>query len=157
MNPQRKNSSTVDAVFIELKDLEAVSRIEERAYPYPWTPGNLRDSMVAGHLFPALKQGNTLIAYSILMPILDEIHLLNLTVSPEFQGQGWGSEMLLSSLQLAASALHGQSMLLEVRPSNTIALSLYEKFGFKEIGLRKNYYPAVNGREDAVILRRALP
>jgi ribosomal-protein-alanine N-acetyltransferase len=144
-------------VLIELADLPEVSRIEERAYDFPWTPGNLRDSLIAGHVFPALKQGHTLIAYSILMPVLDEIHLLNLTVAPEFQRRGWGKEMLMLSLRMAASVLHGQSILLEVRPSNTAALRLYEAHGFKKIGLRKQYYPAHNGREDALILRRALP
>jgi [ribosomal protein S18]-alanine N-acetyltransferase len=147
----------VDEFLIELADLEAVSRIEESAYAFPWTPGNLRDSLAAGHLFPGLKLNHTLIAYSILMPVLDETHLLNITVAPEFQGQGWGKEMLLISMRLASSVLKGQSMLLEVRPSNTIALSMYEAHGFKSIGIRKQYYPAAEGREDAIILRRALP
>ena len=151
------SAQSVDEVFIALADIDKVSHIEERAYTFPWTPGNFRDSLAAGHVFPALKQGDILIAYSILMPVLDEIHLLNITVAPELQGQGWGREMLLLSLRLAATALHGKSILLEVRPSNAKALAMYEKYGFKSIGLRKHYYPAQDGREDAVILRRAVP
>jgi len=157
MGQELKSAILVDECLIKLPDLDQVSQIEEQAYAFPWTPGNLRDSLAAGHLFPALKQGNMLIAYSILMPVLDEVHLLNLTVASNFQGQGWGTEMLRVSMRLAATALDGKSMLLEVRPSNTVGLALYEKHGFKSIGIRKQYYPAENGREDALILRRVLP
>jgi [ribosomal protein S18]-alanine N-acetyltransferase len=157
MLQEQQYQLNVEETFIELGDLDALSRIEERAYPYPWTPGNLRDSMAAGHLFPALKRGNILLAYSILMPVLDEIHLLNLTVDPDFQRQGWGKEMLLLSLRTSSTVLSGQSILLEVRPSNTAALHLYDAHGFKAVGVRKAYYPADNGREDALILRRSLP
>jgi len=151
------SASSFDEVFIELQDLDAVSRIEERAYAFAWTPGNLRDSIAAGHLFPAIRKDQTLLAYSILMPVLDEAHLLNITVAPEFQGQGWGREMLLLSLRLASTVLQAQSILLEVRPSNQIAIALYQSHGFREIGRRKNYYPSTTGREDAVVFRRALP
>ena len=157
MGQELKPAISGEECLIQLHDLDQVYQIEEQAYAFPWTPGNLRDSLAAGHLFPALKQGNRLIAYSILMPVLEEIHLLNLTVAPDFQGQGWGTEMLLMSMRLAATALHGESMLLEVRPSNSVGLALYEKHGFKSIGIRKQYYPANNGREDALILRRLLP
>lgn len=138
-------------------DLDAVSAIEQRAYEFPWTTGNLRDSMQAGHLFAGLRQSGRLLAYAILMPVLDEAHLLNLTVAPEDQGHGWGGEMLRVAMALAVSRMGMHSMLLEVRPSNAAGLALYRRHGFVQIGRRRAYYPAQHGREDALVLQRSLP
>lgn len=146
-----------DEVALGTADLAEICAIEEAAYPFPWTPGNLRDSMEAGHRFHGLRAGAELCAYSILMPILDEAHLLNLTVAPGRQGHGWGRAMLAFSLRIAAVEMGAHSMLLEVRPSNGIALALYASMGFKQVGRRRNYYPASVGREDALVLRRSLP
>ncbi len=149
--------SPVDEVVIAERDLPEVAAIEAQAYAFPWTPGNLRDSLRAGHLFLGLRQHGVLLAYAIVMPVLDEAHLLNLTVDPRRQGEGIGRRMLLCSMRVAATQLAARSMLLEVRPSNAVALSLYSGLGFAQIGLRRQYYPAEHGREDALVLRRGLP
>jgi len=156
IQPQ-SDGQTGSAFLVEAADLPEVAQIEQRAYEFPWTAGNLRDSLEAGHLFAALRQGEVLVAYGILMPVLDEAHLLNLTVAPEHQRRGWGGEMLRLCMQLAATRMAARSLLLEVRPSNAAALALYSHHGFVQIGRRRGYYPAHHGREDALVLRRGLP
>ncbi|WP_019449972.1 ribosomal protein S18-alanine N-acetyltransferase [Cupriavidus sp. BIS7] len=136
-------------------DLEAVAEIEQRAYSHPWTRGNFENSLKAGHIGLTLRDPSTaLVGYSMLMPVVDEMHLLNITVDPHHQRQGYGR--LLLAITLATShAHHLHTMLLEVRPSNVGALALYLEAGFVEIGRRKGYYPATAlGREDALVLRR---
>jgi len=137
-------------------DLEAVAEIESRAYSHPWTRGNFENSVKAGHIGLTMRDPcGALVAYAVLMPVVDEMHLLNITVEPRRQRQGLGR--LLLAITLATSrAHHIHTMLLEVRPSNLAALSLYLAAGFTEIGRRKGYYPAAgNQREDALVLRRA--
>jgi ribosomal-protein-alanine N-acetyltransferase len=139
-------------------DLQAVAEIESRAYSHPWTRGNFENSIKAGHMGLTLRDPTgTLVAYAVLMPVVDEMHLLNITVEPQRQRQGLGRLML--AVALATSHTHHlHTMLLEVRPSNTGALALYLEAGFVEIGRRKGYYPAAgNAREDALVLRRAWP
>jgi ribosomal-protein-alanine N-acetyltransferase len=146
-----------DLIRLGYADLPEVDAIEQRAYPFPWTLGNLRDSLDAGHLFVGLSSAGELVAYAILMSVIDEAHLLNLTVAPEHQGLGWGGDMLRECLRLAAADLQARSILLEVRPSNAPALALYHRAGFRPVGRRRAYYPARAGREDALVLRRMLP
>ncbi|WP_368671120.1 ribosomal protein S18-alanine N-acetyltransferase [Cupriavidus sp. IK-TO18] len=139
-------------------DLEAVAGVEARAYSHPWTRGNFENSVKAGHLGLTLRDpAGTLVAYAVLMPVVDEMHLLNITVDPPRQRQGLGRLML--SIVLATSHAHRiHTMLLEVRPSNTGAIALYQAAGFAEIGRRKGYYPALGRtREDALVLRRSWP
>jgi len=139
-------------------DLRAVAEIESRAYSHPWTRGNFENSIKAGHMGLTLRDpSGTLVAYAVLMPVVDEMHLLNITVDPHRQRQGLGRLML--AVTLATSQTHHlHTMLLEVRPSNTGALALYLEAGFVEIGRRKGYYPASgNVREDALVLRRTWP
>lgn len=152
-----QDAAAGQAVLIEEADLPEVVAIEQRAYEFPWSEGNLRDSLDAGHLFAGLRWHGGLVAYGILMPVLDEAHLLNLAVAPQHQCRGWGGEMLRLCMQLAAARLQARSMLLEVRPSNAAALALYDHHGFVRIGRRRGYYPARDGREDALVLRRMLP
>ncbi|WP_392388484.1 MULTISPECIES: ribosomal protein S18-alanine N-acetyltransferase [Cupriavidus] len=136
-------------------DLHAVADIEQRAYSHPWTRGNFENSLKSGHIGLTLRDpANTLVGYAVLMPVVDEMHLLNITVDPRRQRQGHGR--LLLAVALATAHAHNLgTMLLEVRPSNVGALALYEEAGFAEIGRRKGYYPATaNGREDALVLRR---
>jgi [ribosomal protein S18]-alanine N-acetyltransferase len=140
------------------RDLPAVAEIEQRAYSHPWTRGNFENSLKAGHFGLTLRDPATaLIGYAMLMPVVDEMHLLNITIDPNHQRQGYGR--LLLSIALATSHAHRlQTMLLEVRPSNIGALALYLEAGFVEIGRRKGYYPATAlGREDALVLRRVWP
>lgn len=139
-------------------DLAAVAEIEHRAYSHPWTRGNFENSLKAGHFGLTLRDpSSTLIGYAMLMPVVDEMHLLNITIDPVYQRQGYGR--LLLAIALATSHAHRlHTMLLEVRPSNLGALALYLEAGFAEIGRRKGYYPATAlGREDALVLRRVWP
>ncbi|MCY0855484.1 ribosomal protein S18-alanine N-acetyltransferase [Cupriavidus sp. D39] len=137
-------------------DVEAVAQIEARAYSHPWTRGNFENSVKAGHIGLTLRDnGSVLIAYTVLMPVVDEMHLLNITVDPERQRGGLG-RLLLAAAMATSHAHHLHTMLLEVRPSNVGAIELYRQAGFAEIGRRKGYYPAAGQtREDALVLRRA--
>lgn len=136
-------------------DVDAVHAIERLAYPFPWTPGNFRDSLAAGYVCRALEQGGRLIGYSVLQAILDEGHVLNCCVDPACQRQGHGRALMLEMIETARS--HRMNCLfLEVRPSNVPALRLYEGLGFEAVGLRRQYYPAHDGREDALVMRLIL-
>ncbi len=141
------------------RDLDAVAAIERSIYPYPWTRGNFADSLLAGHdgwiLELEVEESPQLIGYAVLMWLPDEVHLLNLSVAAPMQGRGYGREMLHWLLR-DASARGAQGMLLEVRPSNAPALALYHSSGFESIGVRRGYYPAEDGREDALVLFRKL-
>ncbi len=139
-------------------DLQAVAEIEVTAYSHPWTRGNFENSIKSGHIGLTLRDPSAALAgYAVLMPVVDEMHLLNITVDPQRQRQGLGRQLLACAL--ATSHAHSlYTMLLEVRPSNVGALALYREAGFAEIGRRKGYYPAVGAsREDALVLRRAWP
>lgn len=132
-------------------DLDAVAEIEQRVYPFPWSRGNFADSLSAGHdAWLAQEHGRTT-AYAVTMRVLDEVHLLNLTVPPELQRCGRGTAMLAHLLQLARDAAV-RRMLLEVRPGNVSGQALYRGHGFVEIGRRRDYYPAPCGREDAIVM-----
>jgi ribosomal-protein-alanine N-acetyltransferase len=147
----------MDEVLLALTDVPRISAIEDHAYAFPWSPGHFRDSLAAGHLLPGFEIEGRLVAYAVLMPVLDETHLLNITVARDEQGKGIGREMLLLAMRLAATVLDARSMLLEVRISHAKAQALYESLGFQTIGIRKDYYPLGRGREDARVMRRALP
>jgi tRNA threonylcarbamoyladenosine biosynthesis protein TsaB len=135
------------------EDIDAVMAIENKAYPFPWTAGNFRDSITAGYEAWLLKEHGTIIGYMVWMKVVDEAHLLNITLSPARQGHGLGSWMMRHFLAQSQAQRLGQLML-EVRPSNPKAISMYRKFGFEQIGLRKGYYPAgPKQREDAVVMR----
>lgn len=132
--------------------LDAVMAIEATAYPHPWTRGNFNDSLRAGYQGQVLVAGGTLIGYFMAMKGVDEVHLLNLTVAPEHQGQGWG-RLILEALSTWSRGQGAQWLWLEVRASNERAQRLYERYGFRRVGLRKAYYPAAHGRrEDAVVM-----
>jgi len=135
-------------------DLDEVAVIERLAYEFPWSRGNFEDSLRNGYYGLCMRHvTGTLIGYCVLMPVVDEMHLLNLCVAPQAQGAGAGLGMLREAVRIARSqGLEG--LLLEVRPSNHRAIRLYEQFGFVTIGRRKNYYPARHhSREDALVMR----
>lgn len=135
-------------------DLDEVAAIERTAYDFPWSRGNFEDSLRNGYYGLCMRHvTGALIGYCVLMPVVDEMHLLNLCVAPEAQGAGAGLTLLREAVRIAqAQGLEG--MLLEVRPSNHRAIRLYEQFGFVTIGRRKNYYPARHHtREDAIVMR----
>lgn len=135
-------------------DLAAVMALEVRAYTHPWSQGNFVDSLAAGHLAEVLDDAG-LLGYFVAMPGVGELHLLNLTVGPAHQGHGHGSA-LLEAVLAHARARQLPTVWLEVRASNARARALYARRGFQEVGLRRGYYPAARGREDAVVMRREL-
>ncbi len=137
-------------------DLEEVVAIENAVYPFPWTRGNFVDSLHAGYCCWTLRaHDDELLGYSIVMLALDEAHLLNLSVAARAHRHGYGWRLLEFMAQEARD--HGaRTMMLEVRPSNTPAQRLYERYGFERIGVRRGYYPSHGGREDAIVMRIAL-
>lgn len=137
---------------LEATRLEQLLQVEQRAYPHPWTRGNFLDALKSGYHARVLLAGEELLGYYVAMQGVDEVHLLNITVSPDYQQQGWG-RIMLDALAIWARGLGAQWLWLEVRVSNTRAIAIYEAHGYRRVGLRKNYYPAGHGqREDAVVM-----
>ena len=136
-------------------DLNAVMAIERVNFPFPWSEGNFKDSMNSGYICLVMEQANQVMGYAVLMMVLDEAHLLNISVDKAYQGKGWGRYLLVHMMDVGREK-GGINMFLEVRPSNHSALGLYESMGFNEMGVRPGYYPAHNGREDAVLMGMAL-
>lgn len=136
-------------------DLDAVMDIEERAYGFPWTRGIFRDCLRVGYCCWCCENDGLIDGYGVMSVAAGESHILNLTVRPESQRQGVCSKLMKHFVQLARRH-DAATVMLEVRPSNKRAISLYEKYGFNEIGVRRNYYPADGGREDALILALSL-
>ena len=132
-------------------DLNAVMVIEERGYPYPWTRGIFLDCLRAGYPGLAMEEEGLLVGYALLSIAADEAHLLNICVDPLNQSRGRGRQLLRAIVGLARDR-GVQRVFLEVRPTNTPALSLYHSEGFNEIGRRPRYYPAADGREDALVM-----
>ncbi len=136
--------------------LDALMAVEQRAYSHPWSRGNFTDSLASGYQIELLLGGDQLIGYFVAMPGVEEAHLLNFTVAPEFQQQGW-SVVLLDALALWARGRGAQWLWLEVRVSNLRARKVYEKYGFERVGERKRYYPSASAeREDAIVMSYAL-
>lgn len=137
--------------------LPEVVEIERRAYAFPWTEGIFRDCLNAGYSawVVASPSGETL-AYAVMSMAVGEAHVLNLCVEPAYHQQGLG-RFLLSHLLTVARAAGMEIMLLEVRKSNSAAIALYQGMGFRKLGVRKAYYPAHGGSEDALLLGHSLP
>ncbi len=136
-------------------DLGQLMPIELRAYPYPWTHGIFSDCLRHNYHCLLHEQNSIIIAYSVISVAVEEMHLLNLTVNPDYQGTGLGKR-LLNTMEMVGRGLDAKECFLEVRPSNKAAINLYISQGFNEIGLRKDYYPAKQGREDAVVMAKTL-
>ena len=134
-------------------ELSPVVVIEASAYDFPWTRGNFVDSLAAGYLARVLRDASgQVVGYFVAMKGVDEMHLLNLTVDPSEQGKGH-ARRLLDELVALCVAMHADPLWLEVRESNTRARNLYLRYGFRYIGVRKGYYPALHGkREDAAVM-----
>lgn len=133
-------------------DLEAVIAIEQVAYSHPWTRGNFRDALASGYWAQCLRVHDELLGHVVAMEGVEETHLLNITVAPARQGQGW-AHMMLDALCLWSRRQGAQWLWLEVRESNQRALHVYERYGFRRVGLRKDYYPADRQqREHAVVM-----
>jgi len=133
-------------------DIDAVIAIEGAIYPYPWTRGNFSDALAAGYHCWMVVCGGESVGYVVVLVAAGEAHLLNLSVAGPWQRRGLGRELLNYVLKLARDTGAGK-ILLEVRPSNRAAIALYSSAGFAEIALRRGYYPAGSGREDAIVLQ----
>ncbi len=163
---------TSELIFLPMNvaDIDAVLAIESLSHPHPWTKGNFADSLAAGHWAYCIRpdengtvQGsyldsNILWAYCILYPAVDELHLLNITVSPKLRGLGIGTR-IMQAIEGVAASQNMPRILLEVRPSNQGAVGLYTKLDYEQIGLRKGYYPAdltSGSREDALVMAKSI-
>ncbi len=140
--------------------IDAVLRVEQAAHPQPWGRKHFEDIVQAGpdagYAAQLLIANQQLLGYFVALRGVDEAHLLNITVAPLYQRQGW-ARLLLAALDLWARGQGAQCLWLEVRLGNLPARALYQAHGYQEVGQRKNYYPASNGqREDALVLRLKL-
>lgn len=137
------------------EDVDRVAAIEREIYPFPWTRGNFADSLAAGYNCWIGQVDGETVGYGVMMVAAGEAHLLNLGIAAPWQGIGLGRRLLCHMAGVAREH-HAEIMLLEVRTSNTAARGLYAQSGFKVLTIRKNYYPAGTGREDAVLMELAL-
>lgn len=136
-------------------DVPAVLAIERVAYEFPWSEVILRDCFKFGYTCKVYESSDGIIGYGIISIGAGECHFLNICIAPPLQKHGHGARLVAHLLQVARLA-RARTALLEVRASNTAAFRLYDKMGFNEIGVRKDYYPARVGREDALVLAREL-
>lgn len=150
--PKSRSGSRSELSVMKPADLDDVVAVENAAYIFPWTLGNFRDSMRSGYECRVLRQDGVVTGYFVLMTAADETHLLNLCVAPDRQRRGLGRYLLQEAL-IVSRARQSQRFFLEVRPSNEVARQLYAHAGFSEIGMRRDYYPALGGREDALVLQ----
>jgi [ribosomal protein S18]-alanine N-acetyltransferase len=151
--------SPIEASFEPMRAdaLQEVMAAEREAYPWPWSEGNMVDSIRSGHQcqtlhLRGLDSERALLGYFIAMPGIDEVHLLNITVAARFQRQGW-ARVMLDALCDWARSRKAQWVWLEVRVSNERAIAVYERYGFRRVAQRKAYYP-LDGlrREDAIVM-----
>lgn len=154
--------------------LPLVAEVEKTAYAYPWSLRHFHDSLASGHLAQALlatphpsdphewahaptwSDGRWLLGYLVAMPVVDEVHLLNLTTAPTHRRQGHAQRLMQALLDWACRR-QAQSLWLEVRESNAPARALYDRLGFATVGRRKGYYPDIGSRrEDALVMQRPI-
>lgn len=136
-------------------DLTSVMAVELRAYPHPWTEGIFRDCIRVGYQCRVAEIGSELVGYAVMSVAVGEAHILNICIDPERQGEGLGRRLLQGMLRLA-SEQQADTAYLEVRASNRAAQRLYRSLGFDEVGQRRSYYPAADGREDALVYAKTL-
>ncbi len=132
-------------------DLDTVHAVEIRSYEFPWTVGIFRDCLRADYPSWVLVQEGRIIGYFLMSIAAGEAHVLNICIDPARQGRGYGRHLLRALLHVARGR-SAERVFLEVRPSNAGAIALYHSEGFNEIGRRPRYYPARDGREDALVM-----
>jgi ribosomal-protein-alanine N-acetyltransferase len=137
------------------EDLDAVAALEVSAYEFPWTRTIFADCLRAGYDCIVLGDGQVVIGYGVLSAGAGEAHVLNVCVAPLLHGNGHGRRIVRRLIDLARWQ-RVERIYLEVRPSNTRAIGLYQSIGFNEFGRRPNYYPARRGREDAIVMAMEL-
>lgn len=137
--------------------LDRVLAIEQRVYSHPWSRANFVDSIATSYQMQVLcAEPNRLLGYFVAMQGFEEVHLLNITVAPEYQGQGWAGVML-QALSVWSRGQDAKALWLEVRASNERAIEVYQRHGFAKVSIRKDYYPTAHlAREDAVVMRLTL-
>lgn len=141
---------------LTLARLPEVMRVEKLAYAHPWTEANFRDALGAGYQAQMVTAAGQLLGYFVAMKGVDEVHLLNITVAPAYQRQGW-ARLMLEALAIWARGEGALWLWLEVRAGNRRAMQVYEQHGFRRVGQRKAYYPAGSGkREDAIVMSMRL-
>ena len=153
MSAQLQEASQIRPML--LADLDAVMVIEGEIYPFPWTRGNFKDSIISGYHCRVFERAGYLVGYGVMMIGAGEAHMLNLSIAAAWQRRGWGGVLLQHFIGLARKH-HARQVYLEVRQSNPGAVRLYQRAGFSQIATRKDYYPVTNGREDAVVMELKL-
>jgi ribosomal-protein-alanine N-acetyltransferase len=133
-------------------DVGGVIALERAAYLFPWSEGIFRDCLRVGYLCRVIEASDGLGGYGIMSMGAGEAHILNICIRADLRGLGYGRRLLGWLLDQARDAGQGWAFL-EVRPSNRPAIQLYESLGFEPVGLRRGYYQAVGGREDAIVYR----
>ena len=139
-----------------LDDVDTVMQLENEVYQFPWSERIFRDCIRVGYECWMAQLGNTVVAHAVVSVAAGESHILNLSVSENLQGRGIGKQFLQFLLNIAHNK-QAQVMMLEVRPSNIRAINCYNSAGFNEIGSRKDYYPAPDGKEDALLFAKQIP
>jgi [ribosomal protein S18]-alanine N-acetyltransferase len=146
-------NSEIDMQLREMTaaDMDAVLQIEQQIHSHPWTRGMFSDSLSGGYLCKVYGTSQEIVGYAVLMPVLDEVHLLDIGIAAARQRKGMGYKLfnIIKELYINRKFVR---VLLEVRRSNLAAIALYRKAGFEQIGERRDYYPANNGREDALVM-----
>jgi ribosomal-protein-alanine N-acetyltransferase len=133
-------------------DVPSVGAVERASYEFPWSEGIFRDCLRVGYLCRVAEMDGEIVAYGVVAMGAGEAHILNLCVRSDLRGRSVGRQMLMLLLERARQAAMTDTFL-EVRPSNTLAIALYQSVGFVQVGLRKGYYQAAQGREDALVLK----
>jgi ribosomal-protein-alanine N-acetyltransferase len=136
-------------------DIPVIAAIEKAAYQFPWSEGIFRDCLRVGYVCRVLDVGGDLAGYGIMSVGAGEAHILNVCIREEFRSRGLARKVMVYLLERARSAGMSEAFL-EVRPSNVAAARLYHSMGFEQVGIRRGYYQATVGREDAAVLRRVL-
>ena len=137
--------------FYNQEDLNEIVKIENKSHLTPWTKKNFTDADNANNLFKVLKSESNIVGYYIALFAAEECQLLNITVRLELKKKGFG-QLMLKNLVEECRKKNIINIFLEVRLSNSSAIRLYEKNGFNEIGIRRNYYKILDGREDAIMM-----
>ena len=136
-------------------DVPVVVAIERSSYQFPWSEGIFRDCLRVGYVCRLVEIGSDIAGYGIMSIGAGEAHILNVCVRDDFRGRGVARRLMAYLIDRAGIAGMHEAFL-EVRPSNTVAARLYYSMGFEQVGVRRGYYQAPNGREDAAVLRRLL-
>ena len=147
---RRQDLMRIRKLWVE--DLPRIVEIEGQNYNYPWSEEVFKSCIESPNYSCWIcEEQGMVIGYSILSMAVGEAHIMNICVDSTIQNQGVGGKLLDHSIEVARAK--AETIMLEVRPSNKVAIALYEKRGFNEIGRRKGYYPAEKGaREDAIML-----